>query len=129
MSQPEDQLARKIIQYLDHGTGRIDAATRERLATARHAALARHRARTEPVLGLARAGRIAGWVAEHRISSASLLAAAAALVIAVTGIVYWQSMSSPNDIADIDMRLLTDELPINAYLDKGFDSWLKRSPH
>jgi len=23
--------------------------------------------------------------------------------------------------------LLTDELPLNAYLDRGFDSWLKRS--
>ena len=29
-------------------------------------------------------------------------------------------------IADLDARLLTDDLPIDAYLDKGFDSWLKR---
>jgi hypothetical protein len=30
-------------------------------------------------------------------------------------------------LAEVDAGLLTDELPINAYLDKGFDSWLKRS--
>jgi hypothetical protein len=26
------------------------------------------------------------------------------------------------------VNLLTDDLPINAYLDQGFDSWLKRAP-
>jgi hypothetical protein len=29
-------------------------------------------------------------------------------------------------LADLDVRLLTDDLPIDAYLDKGFDSWLNR---
>ena len=44
------------------------------------------------------------------------------------GIAYWQNGSSPaSEMAEIDAGLLSDELPINAYLDKGFDSWLKRS--
>jgi hypothetical protein len=43
-------------------------------------------------------------------------------------VVYWQSVASNGDLADVEIALLTDELPINAYLDKGFDSWLKRSP-
>ena len=32
-----------------------------------------------------------------------------------------------NDIAEIDASLLTDDLPINAYLDNNFEAWLKRS--
>jgi hypothetical protein len=56
------------------------------------------------------------------------LVAVAALVLALVGVAYWQVSAPVNDIADIDTNLLTDELPVNAYLDKGFDSWLKRSP-
>jgi len=52
----------------------------------------------------------------------------AALVLGLAGVLYVHSNGTSSDIADIDAGLLTDELPINAYLDKGFDSWLKRSP-
>ena len=31
--------------------------------------------------------------------------------------------------ADQSGALLTGDLPMNAYLDKGFDAWLKRSQH
>lgn len=129
MNRPEHELARNIVQHLDHGVDQMDAATRDRLAAARRAALAHYREKPQTVLGLAWTGHAAGWFAEHhRLSNSRLLAAATALLIAVAGIAYWQHMKSPNEIADIDMSLLTDELPINAYLDKGFDSWLKRSP-
>jgi len=57
-----------------------------------------------------------------------LAAVVTALVIATAGVVYWQSIAPNGDSADLEIGLLTDELPINAYLDKGFDSWLKRSP-
>jgi len=46
----------------------------------------------------------------------------------MAGFAYWQTTAPLGDFADIDVNLLTDELPINAYLDSGFDSWLKRSP-
>ncbi len=42
--------------------------------------------------------------------------------------VYVQTNGVMSGIADIDLGLLTDDLPIDAYLDKDFDSWLKRSP-
>jgi len=51
----------------------------------------------------------------------------AVLILGLIGIVYWQTGNGrSNELADLDARLLTDELPIDAYLDKGFDSWLKR---
>ena len=48
------------------------------------------------------------------------------LVLGLIGITYWQSMQS-SDIAEIDASLLSGELPISAYLDSGFEAWLKRS--
>jgi hypothetical protein len=51
---------------------------------------------------------------------------AAVLVAAVAIGLSWQSGGNGPDIAEIDAALLTDELPINAFLDQGFDSWLKR---
>ena len=40
---------------------------------------------------------------------------------------YWQRTPSVEEIEEIDAAILTSDLPINAYLDKSFDTWLKRS--
>jgi hypothetical protein len=127
MNPPEHELATKIVQHLDYGLDRLEPGTRERLAAARRAALSRYRAAPEPVLGLAWAGQAMTRIMEHRLSGTTFMVAVAALVVATTGVIYWQSPGPANDLADIEISLLTDELPINAYLDKGFDSWLKRS--
>ena len=105
----------------------LEPRVRERLAAARRNALSRYREQPAPVLGLAWAGHAAVWFTGHPFRSASLLIAAMALVLATAGVVYWPSTGPANGLAEIDVYLLTDELPINAYLDKGFDSWLKRS--
>ena len=128
MNRPEHELAKEIVQYLEHGVDRLEPRVRERLASARRSALSRYREQPAPVFGLAWAGHAAAWFSEHPFRGTRLLIAAAALAAATAGIVYWQSSGpAANGLADIDFYLLTDELPINAYLDKGFDSWLKRS--
>lgn len=127
MNQPEHELAKKLVQYLDDGVDHLEPGVRERLAMARRTALSHYREQPATVLGLAWAGQAAVRLTEHRFYSARLLLAAAALLLATAGVVYWQSTGPANGLTDIDLYLLTDELPINAYLDKGFDSWLKRS--
>ena len=121
MNPSEQELARKLVRYLDDGLDRLEPGVRERLAAARTSALAHYRA--QPALGLAGTGNVITWITGH----ARLTFAAAALVVATAGIVYWQSTRQANGLAELDVYLLTDELPISAYLDKGFDSWLKRS--
>jgi hypothetical protein len=49
------------------------------------------------------------------------------LVIGMLGVTYWQVVIKSYDIAEIDANLLSGELPISAYLDSGFEAWLKRS--
>jgi len=128
MTQPEHELARKIIEHLDHGTAHLEPETRERLAAARKVALSHYRAQPETVGGLAWAGQVIARYADHPLHHTRLLATAAVIAILLAGVAYWQATGpAANDLAEIDMGLLTDELPLNAYLDKGFDSWLKRS--
>jgi hypothetical protein len=128
MNQPDDELARRIVNHLDAGLDQLDPATRERLLVARERALGRYRARPAPVLGLAWAGQAIARVSGHRLYSARNLIAITALVLGLAGVAIWNTFGPSNELADIDAGLLTDELPINAYLDKGFDSWLKRAP-
>jgi Protein of unknown function (DUF3619) len=128
VSEPEqEQLARSIIRRLDDGLDQLDAGTRERLMAARRAALARYQAAPVRVFGLRLAGPVGDFLGQH-VFGTSVAAVVTALVIATAGVVYWQSVAPNGDSAEVEIALLTDELPINAYLDKGFDSWLKRSP-
>jgi hypothetical protein len=127
MNRPEHELAKNIVQHLDYGVSRLEPGVRERLLAARKAALLQYRERPAPVAGLAWAGQAVARITEHRHAGARHLVAVSVLVAALVGIAYWQSNGVSNELAEIDTGLLTDELPINAYLDKGFDSWLKRS--
>lgn len=128
MNQPNDELARKIVQHLDFGADHVDAPTRERLLDARKIALSHYQEAAQPAWGLAWAGQAVRRRGESHFLSPRYWVAGAALVVALIGIAYWQNGATPStELAEIDVGLLTDELPINAYLDKGFDSWLKRS--
>jgi hypothetical protein len=49
----------------------------------------------------------------------------AALMAGLAVIYYWHGISAPQDPEEIE--LLAGELPINAYLDRGFDQWLNDS--
>jgi hypothetical protein len=49
------------------------------------------------------------------------------LVLGLMAISLWQQHQQAIEIEEIDTAVLTGDLPIDAYLDKGFDAWLKRS--
>ncbi len=127
MNQQHHELAGKIVQHLNYGTEQVNAVTRERLLAARKIALSHYRDKPEPVWNLAWAGPMARF-GGHRFDARYLIAAAV-LIAGLIGVIYWQNRSQANEIAEIDVGLLTDDLPINAYLDRSFDSWLKRSSH
>jgi len=128
MNHPEQELARKLVQHLDRGVGEIEPGVRQRLAVARNAALARYRVQPQAAHGLALGGRIAAWFDDGH-GHARQLVLLSALLLAAAAYFYWPANGGPaSELAEIDVSLLTDDLPVNAYLDKGFDSWLKRSP-
>ena len=121
----QDELARRIARLLDESADAVGPTQRERLIAARKLALARHHEQPAHALVPAWAGGIARFT-ERRVFGVQYLIPIAALVLGLAGVAYMHTPVAP-DIADIDAGLLTDELPLDAYLDQGFDSWLKRS--
>ena len=123
----EQELAGKIVQHLEQGLGGIKQGTLYQLQSSRKAALERYRV-TQPMFGLAWASDVAFYVSHSRYFNARNLVMVAMLVLSLIGLTYWQAAIQPaNELAEIDVNLLTGDLPISAYLDSDFDAWLKRS--
>lgn len=120
----EDQTGARIRNLLNQGLSQLDAEKLRRLHAARERALTRHRVpRIELVP--AWAGRLLGPLGP--LAQASRWAVPAAFVVlALIGFQFWQS-SQPDDLSDLDAAVLKGDLPIDAYLDQGFQSWLRRS--
>ena len=123
----ELHFASRIRHLLNQGT-HVEPRIAERLAKARSLALARQRPERVGVLRWAD-NVVGGDAFEAPVWAwARVLAPAAALVIAVAGIYNWQEKQRLAEIVEIDAQLLTDDLPIDAYLDRGFQNFLKTRP-
>jgi hypothetical protein len=120
----EMQFGNKVRQLLNRGLAGVEATTAERLRAARERALARQRAELSPALAWADnlAGRAGGWGSV----AWRILLPIAMLVLALAGLQYWQQNQRIEEIEELDAQLLTDDLPIDAYLDRGFQNWLKQ---
>ena len=95
----------------------------QRLQQAREQALARQRPEPAPVL--AWADNVVGDVGWGGLALRVLLPLA--LLLASGAAIYaWQQNQRATELEEIDSMLLTDDLPIDAYLDRGFQSWLKK---
>lgn len=119
----EMQFGNRVRQVLNQGL-KVDAGVAQRLKAAREAALARQRPEPAPALAWAGGvlGRFDGWgdLALYVVLPLALL------LIGVSGGYYWQQSQRIAAIEEIDAQLLTDDLPIDAYLDRGFQNWLKK---
>jgi hypothetical protein len=135
----ELEFARQLRRALDENAARIPSATTDRLAAARRAALARKK--PEPVqapafapvfVGAGTLGQLPQPETSRRLPRLRKLALAwpvLALVIGLAGIAWWEDHQRTAELADIDAAMLSDDLPLNAYLDHGFNAYLTRGNH
>ena len=120
----EHETAKKITAYLDRGTAGLKAGTAFKLQRARQLALARLGERTQPELALAGGGSFG----ERRFFADARLWIGVFLIVGgVLAYQYWETAQQQRDIEETDAAILASELPIEAYLDQGFEAWLKRS--
>ena len=129
---PDDIFAKKITTYLDHGVADLKAGTAYRLQLARTEALARladPKRAPATQAAVARAGNGGGTAAGGRgMGGRGWLWLGIALIVAAGfGYQQWQAYQQLNDIEETDAAILSSELPIDAYLDRGFQNWLKRA--
>ena len=122
----EKDFARSIVQSLNVGLSQIDEDKLARIRKSRQRAMAAYR---EPVtiLGLV---TVTGQTLDMTNWIRKPLFWLPILAIAVTVAGY--SLSGQDESFDetggeLDAQLLTGELPINAFLDKDFGSWVQES--
>jgi hypothetical protein len=133
----ELEFARHLRRALDENAAHIPPATTDRLAAARRAALARKKPEPAPVFAPVFVGAGAGMLAGlpqpgparrlPRLRKLALAWPVLALVIGLAGIAWWEDHQRTAELADIDAAMLSDDLPLNAYLDHGFNAYLTRS--
>jgi hypothetical protein len=111
----EQDFAENIARRLDESLDRLPPGTLYRLRLARDAALSRtHLGETE----LSPAG-------SSRFLNRHVLVPLFALILGLSVLFVWQQQPSPQpDYAELDAQVLSDELPVTAYLDTGFEVWL-----
>lgn len=134
MTTKDNEFAEKLTAYLDAGAAKLKAGTAYRLQLARAEALARiadpkRSPATRMSAALAGAGGgtgTAGGGAGMRMN-ARLLAGILVIIVGYFGYQQWQAYQQLTDLADTDAAILSSDLPIDAYLDRGFQNWLKSS--
>jgi hypothetical protein len=118
----QHQFGNRVRHILNSGS--LAPQLERRLQAARELALSRQRPERAPALAWADnlLGRSGGWTTGvvYTVLSLALLAGSAA------GIYNWQLSQRIAELEEIDAQLLTDDLPIDAYLDRGFQNWLKK---
>jgi hypothetical protein len=130
MNTEDTNFAYGVRRALNEKLDDLPASTTERLAAARMAALARKKAparvrvsRTAPAL----AGGASGFFANpfawfNRVSVAlPLLLVMGGMV----GVYQYEQQQSIVELAEMDAAVLSDELPLSAYLDQGFGAYLE----
>ena len=121
----EQQTGHRIRQHLNRAL-ELDAGTLARLKAARERALARQRVEA-PVFVLAWADNVVGRLGGTASIVPRILLPMAVLIFGLIAINQWRDSQVAAEIEEIDAAVLTGDLPLDAYLDKGFDAWLKGS--
>jgi hypothetical protein len=136
MSLQEQEFGTKLGRHLDAGAADLRPGIAYRLQQARAAALDKlaEREQTAASAVVASSGRLAGaggaavsggrggrsLFAQPRLWVGILLIAAAGY-----GLQQWLAWQELEEIEDLDAKLLSSDLPIDAYLDRDFMQWLK----
>ena len=136
LENKELEFVQGMRRALDESAASLPTATTVRLAAARKVALGRKKAEQPvfvrvPSFAAAGAGTLPGAVQGGRRRSAfarfALAWPLAALVAGLFAIAYFEDQQRTAELADIDAAMLSDDLPLTAYLDHGFNAYLSRA--
>lgn len=116
----ELRTALALKRHLDASTARLADGVPERLRAARERALSVQKREASGVVALAGASGSVGMDWFWRVAPVIIL------IVGLVGIGMWHEAQQAEENLEIDTRLLLDEVPPNAYLDKGFGAWLSR---
>lgn len=117
----EKNFAEKLRPWLQRSAGEVGEIQATRLRSARLRALD---AWSEPmrILGIVTVGAGTVQTIKYSVLQQGILWLPIVFLLAT---LVAKTLAPEIDVGELDAQLLTGELPIDAFLDKDFDSWLK----
>ena len=131
MNAKELNFAYRVRHALNENLDFLPASTVDRLAAARNIALSRKKADAPVrvwVFQHALAGHVGNFLAEPLswLGRMGLAAPIVVVMIGLVGLYHSEQQDRIQETADIDAAVLSDELPLDAYLDQGFNAYLAK---
>jgi hypothetical protein len=125
MNTEDINLAYKVRHALNANLDNLPASTAERLASARKMAVSRKKAHAPvQVTRRALAGNFGSFFTFSSLGRASAIIPLLALVAGLAGVYQYEQQQRIAELAELDAAVLSDELPLTAYLDHGFNAYL-----
>ena len=131
MNTDDINLAYKVRHALNETLDELPASTTDRLAAARALALSRKKAeaasprqaqhRQQP--GFAQVD-LASLLSMRWVARVAVVAPLVAMVAGLVGVYQVQQEQHVAELADLDAAVLSDDLPLTAYTDHGFNAYL-----
>lgn len=132
MNTDDLNFAYKVRHALNEKLDDLPASTTDRLAAARKAAMARKKADAparvavrQNVLSAVSSHLFAeplSWLGRMSVAIPLLV-----LVLGGAGIYQFEQEQQIAELAELDAAVLSDELPLSAYMDHGFNAYLTKS--
>ncbi|MFL6673493.1 MAG: DUF3619 family protein [Massilia sp.] len=125
MNTDDINLAYKVRHALNENLDKLPASTTQRLAAARAQALSRKKA-DAPARQLERRPvfNFGALFSPSGLGRIGVVVPLLALVAGLAGVYQYEQQQRIAELAELDAAVLSDELPLTAYLDHGFNAYL-----
>jgi hypothetical protein len=131
MNTDDINLAYKIRHALNDKLDDLPAPTTDRLAAARRQALARKKADAPRVAQTVRQAQlqtagfdVRGLFSMQWLARAATIVPLVAMVAGMVGVYQYEHEQRVAELAELDAAVLSDDLPLTAYTDHGFNAYL-----
>lgn len=131
MNTDDINLAYKIRHALNDKLDDLPASTTDRLAAARKSALARKKADAPRAAQTVRQGQLqtAGFsmgdlFSMQWLTRAAVVAPLLLMVAGMVGVYQYEHEQRIAELAELDAAVMSDDLPLTAYTDHGFNAYL-----
>lgn len=128
MNTDDLNFAYKVRHALNENLDHLPASTTDRLAAARKLAVSRKKANPLRVAQRALAGNAASLLSLDWLGRMGVAVPLMVMVVGLAGIYQYQEEQRIAEVAELDAGVLSDELPLTAYLDQGFNAYVDERP-
>lgn len=126
MNTDDLNFAYKVRHALNENLDHLPASTTDRLAAARKLAVSRKKPHATPlrVAQRALASNVSSLLSFEWLGRMGVAVPLMVMIAGLAGIYQYQEERRIAELAELDAAVLSDELPLTAYLDQGFNAYV-----